>query len=378
MIEKICFLIGNYNNGGGTERVTSQIANGLSERGYDVSILSIEKGLNPHFETDKKVKLYELCRTETFETGTTETGTKKSVFDKIKYRLWCLKKVSAIKKSFKKAIGKICPDLVVAVDIECYRIIDPFRKKFNYKTIGWEHFALLVRGGRGVDYSRRLAVKHASKLLVLSDGDLLDYKKKYPKAKNLMRMFNPVAFRPTAEPDMNNKAVIAAGRFAPQKNFGALIEVWNKIADKCGDWELRIYGDGKDKEKLQALIAGYGLKNVKLMPYAARLDEEMAKASIYALSSAYEGFGLVLIEAQAKGLPCISFDCKHGPSEIITDGVNGFLIEPGDTDAFAEKLLKLITNYELRKTFSDNARKDLYRFDVDYVVDNWVKMLESI
>ena len=141
---------------------------------------------------------------------------------------------------------------------------------------------------------------------------------------------------------------------------------------------MRIYGEGKDKEKLKSLIEKYGLMNVKLMPYATRLDEEMDKASVYALSSIYEGFGLVLIEAQAKGLPCISFNCKHGPSEIITDGVNGFLVEPGDLNGFADKLLKLITDYELRKTFSDNAQKDLYRFDVDYVVDQWVEMLESI
>ena len=372
MIKKICFLIGSYNNGGGTERVTSQIADGLAERGFDISIVSIEKGLQPHFETDKRIKLYELGRTEKFSSEAN------SLAKKLKYKLWCLKKISAIKKSFKKTIRKILPELVIAVDIECYRIIDPFRKKFHYKTIGWEHFALLVRGGRGVDYSRKLAVKHAFKLLVLSDSDLRDYKERYPKAKNLMRIFNPVAFKPTYNSDMNNKVVIAAGRFAAQKNFDALIGIWNKISDKCADWELRIYGDGKDKEKLQSLIEKYGLSNVKLMPYAPRLDEEMDKASIYALSSIYEGFGLVLIEAQAKGLPCVSFNCKHGPSEIITDGVNGFLIEPGDTDGFADKLLKLINNYELRKSFSDNARKDLYRFDVDFVVDQWVEMLESI
>ena len=368
-MKKICFLIGNYNNGGGTERVTSQIANGLAEKGYNISIISIEKGLNPYFETNEKVKLFELQHDETFPYNSR---------NKIKFRLWSLKKIRGIKESFKRTIKNIMPELVIAVDIECYRIIDPFRKKYNYKTIGWEHFALLVRGGLGVNYSRRLAIKHASKLLVLSDGDLQDYQKKYPNAKNLMRLHNPLAFKPTKNSDMNNKVVIAAGRYAPQKNFDALLEAWNKMGDKNQDWELRIYGDGADKDKLKSLIEEYHLTNVKLLPYAEHLDEEMDKASIYALSSSYEGWGLVLIEAQAKGLPCVSYNCKHGPSEIITDGVNGFLVTPNDINEFADKLLKLMKNYNLRVFFSSNSQKDLYKYNIDYIISQWVIMLESI
>lgn len=368
-MKKICFLIGNYNNGGGTERVTSQIANGLTEKGYEISIISIEKGLNPCFETDEKIKLYELQQDETFPYNSR---------NKIKFRLWSLKKIRGIKKSFEHVIKNIMPDLVIAVDIECYRIIDPFRKKYNYKTIGWEHFALLVRSGWGVNYSRYLAIKHASKLLVLSDGDLHDYQKRYPNAKNLMRLHNPLAFKPTKNSNMNNKVVIAAGRYAPQKNFDALLEAWHKMGDENQEWELRIYGDGADKDKLKSLIEGYHLTNVKLMPYAEHLDEEMDKASIYALSSSYEGWGLVLIEAQAKALPCVSFNCKHGPSEIISDGVNGFLVTPNDTNEFADKLLKLMKNYKLREFFSGNSQKDLYKFDIDYIISQWVIMLESI
>ena len=368
-MKKICFLIGNYNHGGGTERVTSQIANGLVEKGYEISVISIEHGLNPCFETSKKIKLFELQHNEIFPYSNR---------NKIKFRLWCFKKTKSIKKSFENVIKKILPELVIAVDIQCYRIIDSFRRKYNYKTIGWEHFALLVRNGLGVNYSRYLAIKHASKLLVLSDGDLHDYQTKYPNARNLMRLYNPLAFMPTKTSDMNNKVVIAAGRYVSQKNFDSLLEAWYKMGSETQDWELRIYGDGIDKGKLQDLIEKYGLTNAKLMPYAKHLDEEMDKASIFALSSRYEGWGLVLIEAQAKGLPCVSFNCKHGPSEIITDGVNGFLVTPNDTDEFAEKLSALMRNYKLRKRFSDNAQKDLYKFDIDYIISQWVAMLESI
>lgn len=370
---KICFLIGNYNNGGGTERVTSQIANGLTEKGYDISIISIEKGLTPLFITDKRIKLYELNQNEKFP-----VKNKVSIIEKIKFRIWSLKKISAIKKSFENTIKKIKPDIVIAVDIECYRFIDCFRKKYHYKTIAWEHFSLLTRNSLGVNYSRYLATKYASKLIVLSDSDLKDYQKKYPKAKNIIRLHNPVAFNPTKNVNMKNKVVIAAGRYEYEKGFDLLIEIWSKISAKIPDWELRIYGNGKDKQKLIDLINFYKLFNVKLLPYAKELDKEMEKASIYALSSRYEGWGLVLIEAQAKGLPCISFNCKHGPYEIISNQINGFLISPENTDEFANKLFELTQNINLRQKFSDNSQNNIELFQIDNVIKQWIRMLNSL
>ena len=157
-----------------------------------------------------------------------------------------------------------------------------------------------------------------------------------------------------------------------------MIESWSRIADKIPDWELRIFGDGELRNELQAQIDHYNLSNVKLCGFTKELDRELEKASIFALSSRFEGWGLVLIEAQAKGLPCISFNCKCGPSEIIDDGVNGLLVSPENTEEFAEKLLLLMQNEELRRSFSANAQKDLYRFDSEKVVGEWIALFDSL
>ena len=110
--------------------------------------------------------------------------------------------------------------------------------------------------------------------------------------------------------------------------------------------------------------------------YAEDVEEKYLEASIFALSSRYEGFGLVLIEAQAKGLPCISFNCKEGPREIIDNGVNGFLIEEGNIDQYAEKLLMLMGDLELRKAFSEKASKDFGKYDIANIMDKWEKILQ--
>ena len=109
-----------------------------------------------------------------------------------------------------------------------------------------------------------------------------------------------------------------------------------------------------------------------------KLYSEMQKSAIFVLSSRYEGFGLVLLEAQAAGLPCVSFDCKEGPREIIDNGINGFLVREGDTNELSERILLLIKNTALRRSFSKNSQKDLYRFTPEKILKEWNTVLEEI
>lgn len=124
--------------------------------------------------------------------------------------------------------------------------------------------------------------------------------------------------------DIKNKKIIAMGRLNNQKGFDLLIEAWSKLESDFKDWEVNIFGDGALKEQLQKQIDNKNLKKIFLRGYSKDVAKDMADASIFVLTSRYEGFGLVLLEAQALGLPCVSFDCKEGPSEIIDDGVRIF------------------------------------------------------
>ena len=364
-MKKICFIVSNYNDGGGTERVLSQIANGLAYKGYNISIVSLGRGTKPHYFTHSEISLYELNAIAT---------RKKS---RIKYLI--NKFLLARKKSNKvyNALLDIKPDIVVAVGIGFYRYIEKARKKLGVKTIAWEHFCLSAYNLPQINKSRKLAIKNAEKVVVLSRQDLSAYQKKYPRATNLKCIYNPIAFDVKESIDINNKVVVAAGRYVYEKGFDMLIEAWAKIADKIPEWELKIFGEGTERERLQRQIANLKLKNVKLLGYAEKLDEEYEKASIFCLSSRYEGWGLVLVEAQAKGLPCISFDCKNGPREIIDDGVNGFLVKANDINQFAEKLLCLIQDKELRKSFSSNSQNQLHKFSTEKILDQWVELIEE-
>ena len=177
---------------------------------------------------------------------------------------------------------------------------------------------------------------------------------------------------------MEKKNIIAVGRLTEQKGFDLLIKVWEKVEAEMNDWTLNIYGEGELRGQLQKMIQEKKLRNIHLCGYTDNIEEKYLESSIFALTSRYEGYVLVLIEAQAKGLPCISFDCKEGPSEIIDDGVNGFLIEEGDIEAYSKKLMILMRDISLRQRFSENARKDLEKYDIRNILCEWEKIFYNL
>ena len=189
-------------------------------------------------------------------------------------------------------------------------------------------------------------LKKLSKFVVLTHEDAAFW----TELDNVMVIPNPSSFFPEEQSDCVEKQVIAVGRYVSQKGFDRLIDSWQLVANKHPDWKLKIYGDGAMRTQLERQITSLQLQNsCFLESTVSDIDQKMLKSSIYVLSSRFEGLPMTLIEAMACGLPVVAFTCHCGPRDIVSDGVDGYLVQDGNIDDLSEKIDMLITNSEIRQ-----------------------------
>jgi glycosyltransferase involved in cell wall biosynthesis len=247
-------------------------------------------------------------------------------------------------------------------------------------TVGQEHnyfaahrpaLAEAIRGGYG----------GLDALMVLTHDDLRDYGELLASAPTVVARI-PNALPPDIEGEpsrLDGKLVVSAGRLRGGKGYDRLIPAFAPVARAHPDWKLRVYGAGPARARLQRLIFEHGLyNNVHLMGRTARLGEELSKASLYALSSRYEGFGMVIIEAMSKGVPVVSFDCPRGPKEIISPGRDGLLVPNGDIDALSAAMLALIEDEEERRRLGAAALEKARTFDLEVIGRQWDELFEQL
>ena len=176
------------------------------------------------------------------------------------------------------------------------------------------------------------------------------------------------------------KSVIFVGRFSPQKDIRSLLQIWSLVHLRYPDWQLQIYGGyGEEKEELLSEISSSYLDmNINVYEPTPDILSKYRENSILLLTSRFEPFGLVIPEAMSCGLPVVAFDCPYGPADIITDGVDGFLIENHDITGFVNSLCHLIENEGLRVEMGKQGIQNAKRYSAESVMPLWKCLFEKI
>ena len=226
----------------------------------------------------------------------------------------------------------------------------------------------------------RRRYRAAALLAVLTEADRRDYERLLAgAATQVVRVPNAVPSLPGGLSPLDRKLVVAAGRLNSQKGFDLLVPAFARVVARDPEWQLRIYGAGPQRPALRRLIADSGLYNhVFLMGPARNLGEELAKASVFALSSRFEGFGIVVVEAMSKGLPVVSFDCPRGPGEIISDGRDGVLVPPEDVAALGDALADLIEDEPRRRRLAEAGRETARAYDPSVIGRRWESLVREL
>ena len=383
---KITFLTLDIFGMGGTIRTVLNVANYLVNNGYEVEIVSVLRyRKEPFFYIDPKIRIVVL-HSKLIKRADKKGLKGKAInfLDKAKSRLIHLDDEGHHHFSLLTDIKmyKYLKDIKEGVLISTRPSFNIFTAKYvnkNVVTIGQEHLNLSIYPKR-LQKSIKKYYPRLNYLATLTDDDTLDYKKLFSNEKiEVVKLTNSIPPFESKLSTLEDKTILAAGRLVPQKGFDLLIEAFAKIVDKAPDWKVKIFGAGKDKEMLQDIIAEKHLyNNVLLMGPTQEIEKELTKSSIYALSSRFEGFGMVIVEAMQCEVPVVSFDCPKGPGEIIAHGEDGILVKDGDVDAFADALLELIEDKNKRIKFGKKAVENVKRYTIDEIGKQWDEVLKEI
>lgn len=376
---KIAYCLPSLYIAGGMERVLTSKANYLAEKmGYEVYIILTDgKETKPYFPLSPKVHVLNLDINYN------------QLYNKpfLKRSLGYLYRQMIYKKRLKRALFSIKPDITVSMLRREINFINSLHdgsikigeihvNKANFRDFKGEKQVGPVKKILAKLWMYQLIcnLKKLDHFVVLSQED----KRQWKELDRVSVINNPVSFFPPVSSTCTNREVIAVGRYTYEKRFNLLIDAWKIVHDKHPDWNLRIFGDG-DRERLMNQITSLHLEKSCLLEHTTpNIADKYIESSIFALSSLFEGFGIVICEAMACGVPPVSFNCPHGPKEIIKDGEDGFLVENGNVKKLAQKICYLIENEDIRKEMGHRARISAERFKIGSIMSQWNELFEKL
>ena len=356
-MKKICFLIGNLNNSGGTERVTSIIANELSKQ-YEVAILSLADGRQPFFELEPNIKTYSLYPEK--------ISFKKNFFGAV----WRIRKFVTIHN---------IDTLIVVDSISCILTV-PALFGLEIKHICWEHFNFKNNNGvKFREWARILSAKYCDYVVTLTkrDKNLWEENLKNINAK-IVAIANPTPYEGIDHtPRLESRKFLAVGRLTHVKGFDLLIMAWAKVVPNLLNWKLVIVGEGEDGDMLRQMVKDYNVSDsIVFAGKQKNMSAFYRQASFFCMSSRFEGFPMVLLEAQSYGVPIVGFDCDTGPAEIVVDGT-GFLVENLNVKSLANQIfLASKMSVDQYNTMSKNTIINSKKYNIDNITHCWINILE--
>lgn len=285
----------------------------------------------------------------------------------------------SIKKQLKKILSEQGYDLLI-VQGTAFSIFLP-KGAWNKKVIVCEHGHYGMGTSFGIHaFGKRKALRKASAIVTLTSADkdvYLSHNKSSIIVKNIPNCFLPLDFEPSYNSE--SKIIISVGRLDNIKQFNQAIEAAKIVFAQCPDWKWEIYGDGPNKCSLLMQIEESGLTG-KVVLCGHQEDKKIVfnNKSFLVLTSKFEGFGMVLLEALQYKLPVISYDVRFGPKEIVQDGINGYLTPANDVQKLAETVSRMINDKEQRVLLAQNTEKTIERFSKERVVEEWIELFETI
>lgn len=368
-MKTVCFFSGDITRCGGTERVSVFLADRLSQTGnHRIIFLSlVEQNAAPFFPIPPKIERYVLKK----------DGKWRSPGPKY------LPMVPALRHFLRKQRIDIIIDIDIVLDV----LSIPASRGLPVKVISWEHFNYHYE--QEFLYRRMIAalsVRFSDYMVTLTGQDKVNYEKKGRRKEKIDFIYNPIELPPKKQEahqgsrcSAQEPILITVGSLNRRKGTDLAAKIIPEILGRYRDWKWYFLGDGEDKDILEEVLRRHHLEGrLILTGNVTDVGKYLKRASLYVMTSRTEGLPMCLLEAKANSLPCVCFDIQTGPSEIVKDGVNGFLVPPFHTELMIEKVSLLMENEDLRKRFSKDTAIGIQKFSPDAVLSKWERVLDEV